>query len=363
MNQDFTEQNVIAEKKNGLGIITLNKPKALNALNLEMVREIASALHEWETDREVQTVVIKAVEGRSFCSGGDVKAFYHTGMDYRRNYVDIRIPLIFFAEEYSLNKMIASYPKTTVAIMDGIVMGGGYGIAGHCKYRVASERALFAMPEVFIGLFPDVGSMYHLTKAPNKLGKYLALTGSTINGKDMVRAGLADILVCSKHINELYEKMYSDNADNLLKHIKTIQTPVNSDALPHDERDLINQIFSANNIEQIIAELNKHKSESPLVLKALQTFEKVSPLSVSIALEHYNRSKDLSVDEVLNVDYTLVQHFIQRSDLYEGIRATIIDKDKEPSWTLSSFSQCTKELVQSYFAPTSKKLSDVEIFQ
>ena len=165
MNQDIMPDTVVSDIRGSLGVITLNRPEALNALTLDMIRSIAVTLKRWQHDDAVKAVLFLGAGERAFCAGGDIKSFHSAGMAYRRGEVDLKVSALFFAEEYSLNKHIFHYPKPTIAVMDGITMGGGYGIAGHCKHRLATKNTVFAMPEVGIGFFPDIGSVYHLLKA------------------------------------------------------------------------------------------------------------------------------------------------------------------------------------------------------
>lgn len=365
MNQEFLDNDIIIQRQGRLASITLNNPNKLNALSLEMVRQISSALHQWKDDPEIDAVIFKASEGRAFCSGGDIKSFYYSGMDYRRGEVSQKVPLIFFSEEYYLNKQIANYPKPTIVLMDGITMGGGYGIAGHCQYRIASENTVFAMPEVQIGFFPDVGSIYHLLKAPFNLGRFLALTGIHIKVGDMMTAKLADYYVEANVYKSLFNELIKQealSADNIQGLIESYASVAPESELLKDAAREIEAIFSPGaEMSSIITQLEEQ--DAPWAKDALVALRKASPLSVMIAASYLEKAKDMDVNDVLAMDFILVQHFIAGGNMYEGIRAALIDKDKTPLWEYDSYDSVDAEHVNSYFKSTGYDLKDVQIFE
>jgi len=361
MNQDFLEDEVLIAVQNGVAVITLNRQKVLNALSLEMIRQIASALHRWRNDDSVKAVIFKSAEGRAFSAGGDIKSFYYAGMDYRRGDVGAHVPMVFFAEEYSLNKQIFHYEKPTIAIMNGITMGGGYGIAGNCQYRVASEETLFAMPEVGIGFFPDVGSMYHLQKCSQNWGRYLALTGARLSGAEMTALGLADFYVGGEDVQKIVDALVqsADQDGDFEKTLQDLHDP-NAVAMP-EHGDLVERAFENLDVPAISQALEGDGSD--FAKDACAMMRTASPSSVRVTASYLERSKSFDFDEVIAMDFTVVQHFIQHNDLYEGVRTTLIDKKDKPFWLPKTIESLSEEDVNTYFTPTGYDLRDVQIFE
>ena len=355
VNQEIAGDGVLVDVDDGIGIITLNRPEALNALSIDMIRVIAATLQRWESDEAVRAVLFDGAGERAFCSGGDIKSFYNAGMDYRRGLVSARVPVVFFAEEYSLNKQIAHYPKPTVAFMDGFTMGGGYGIAGHCQLRVATDKTVFAMPEAGIGFFPDVGSMVHLHKCPGHYGRFLALTGQGIDGQTACAAGLVDVYVGASSFDEVLSKLQA-NSD--LEQAANDLGETDCGEIPHAAE--IDEVFQSLDIMQIIERLEGHGSD--FGDKVATVLRGRSPVSLCVIAQYLEKSQGFSVDEVLDMDFTIVQHFIGQGDMYEGIRAQLIDKDREPQWEHDCVSAVPDEHVNTYFTPTGYDLKDVEIF-
>ena len=355
--QDYGDGEVLIEMRGSLACVTLNRPRALNALSLEMIRTLASTLKRWENDKKVAAVFIKGAGDRAFSSGGDVKTFYSSGMSFRRGEVGHKVPVQYFAEEYSLDKQVFHYPKPIIAFMNGITMGGGYGIAAGCRYRVATDRTVFAMPEVKTGFFPDVGSIYHLRKCPSHVGWYLALTGNSIGPADMLNARLAEYHVPVALEAELIGDIErgGDIGEILKKmHVK----PLQSAELPVKT---IDKLFSHENLSAVLSSLAKDGSDW-----ARQTFEHLnqrSRTSVLVASEQLRRSEGQSFDEVIATDFVLVQRFLQGFDMFEGIRAAIIEKDHAPRWEPAYLSEMEIHKIKEYFNPTGYDLKDVQIFE
>lgn len=358
MNQENIDMpSVITEQRGSLGVITLNRPKALNALSLEMIREIAATLKDWEDDASIAAVVFLGSGDRAFCSGGDIKSFHSAGMDFRRGRVGISVPALFFAEEYSLNKQIFEYRKPTIAIMDGIVMGGGYGIAGNCRHRLATKNTIFAMPEVSIGFFPDVGSVYHLIRTPHHFGRYLALTGAHIKAGDMLAANLADGYINFEDQNALIDLLAEGDVEKALDaHLcEAPQAQVFDDYASHIEKS-----FESLNVFNICSSLRE--IGSVWATDALDHLMSRSPLSVMVTARYLNEMVDKEFDDVIAMDYQLAQHFISYPDMYEGIRAALIDKDKKPEWQPSKFDDVKQSEIDRYFSPATQSFGDVRIF-
>lgn len=345
MNQE--DLPVIIQSLGGAGLIVLNRPQALNALNLEMLSLIRAALDMWLSDDQIRAVVFTGAGERAFCAGGDIKAFYQEALAYRAGKITLEAAASFFDVEYALNRMIFHYPKPTIAIMDGIVMGGGYGIAGHCRFRVATDRTVFAMPEVGIGFFPDVGSLYHLLSAPGFLGHYLALTGESINGSVMLQAGLANSYINSIKINNLIDKINKSN--------KVIDAFLNNcDPLPKSafwkaSGQEVSDTFAQERIQDITKALRSSSSE--FAKCTLQALMQKSPTSISLTAEYLRRAKGWSFDRIIETDYRLAQSFIANSDMVEGIRAQVIDKDRQPRWNPKTFEAIEPQSIERFFEP------------
>ena len=357
---------VVISKIGTIGHIQLNRPEALNALTLDMIRQIAAALRGWEADKDIHAVVFTGAGGKAFCAGGDVKSFYNAGMESRRGQASSRVPIVFFSEEYSLNKQIFHYPKNTYALIDGICMGGGYGIAAHCDVRIASRKTVFAMPETAIGFFPDVGAMYHLVNCPHHYGRYLAMTGDHIDGEDMVALGLADFYapqIDEKSFLEEFSKAdkEDDRAELIMRGL-----PIQRARMPGNA-GMIAKAFSSPNVFDVLSTLEEMGSaDAADIFETLMMRSPTSVLVTSAYLQWLDaggqNGERRSFDEVIAQDFILAQHFTTQQDLYEGIRAKIIDKDNKPKWLPDDLRAVAEEDVNTYFTATGYDLDDVEIF-
>jgi enoyl-CoA hydratase len=349
---DQQDSEVILQSVSGIGVITLSRPKALNALNLGMLNLIRAGLETWRHDERIRAVLFLGAGERAFCAGGDIKAFYQEAQAYRAGKIPLEAAASFFDVEYALNQMIFHYPKPTIAIMDGIVMGGGYGIAGHCRFRVVTERTVFAMPEVGIGFFPDVGSVFHLLRAPSFYGHYLALTGLSINGAEMVHARLADYFVNLNKINDL--KVFIYKSDDIHEAVLRFADPVPDSAFLVAHSAEIEDVFSQDSLEKMIT--NLADSQSVLAQSALGALRQKSPTSIKVTSAYLRRAVQMSFDEIIATDFTLTQNFIHSHDFYEGIRAQLIDKDKNPRWSPDSLDKVQEADIERYFLCTGDKL-------
>ncbi|MCC6598923.1 MAG: enoyl-CoA hydratase/isomerase family protein [Alphaproteobacteria bacterium] len=356
MKQGFPTDEILTEVQGGLGVISLNRPAALNALSLGMIRKISEFLQNWEKLDNVKAVLFQAAPWvRAFCSGGDMKAFYRAGMAYRRAELELDALMVFFAEEYALNRFIFNYKKPTIAFMDGLTMGGGYGIGGNCRYRVVTQNTVFAMPEVRIGFFPDVGSVYHLTRAKGHLGRYLALTGNSIKGADMVQTGLAEYFVDSAFLGAL-RVMLSTVMDEmalkaaLVRCAREMQTE--DFGILHSHGAEIETLFSDMDPLMIVKKGRAGSEGGKPSAFAVETARDIlvrSPVSVLVACAYMKRADSLCFDEVMAMDFILARNFAQGEDLYEGLRAVLIDKDKKPQWSAPGLENVRAEIVNAYF--------------
>ena len=337
---------ILCEVRGAAGMVLLDRPKALNALNLPMVRELARALDAWEKDPAVERIVVASTSEKAFCAGGDIRTLHDLGRAGRHDEM-----LAFWAEEYVLNARIQSYPKPYVALIDGIVMGGGVGISLHGSHRIAGERYLFAMPEVGIGFFPDVGATYALPRLPDAAGIYLALTGDRVGAADALAFGLATHAVPSARMAELTEALTRRGAlDEILA------------GFSHDpgqpklaaERKTIADCFGAPTLPAILARLDAAAAAgSAFAAKLRQTLAVKSPTSVAIAFEQMRRGATLDFAEAMRTEFRIVSRIAHGHDFYEGVRAVVIDKDHAPHWQPATLDDVDPADIAAYFAPLS----------
>lgn len=341
MTQD---QEIICQKRGAAGYVLLNRPKALNALSHGMVRELARALDAWERDPAVTRIVVTASGEKAFCAGGDIRALHDLGKAGRQDEM-----LAFWREEYILNARIQSYPKPFLSLIDGIVMGGGVGISLHGRYRVAGERYLFAMPEVGIGFFPDVGATYALPRLPDAAGVYLALTGDRVGQSDALALGLATHAVASARMAELAEALTGpESVDEILAAFA--QTP--DPGKLAGERQAIAAAFSAPTLAEILSRLEKGAAAGDaFATRTLATLRTKSPTSVAIAFEQMRRGAALDFAGAMALEFRIVSRIAHGHDFYEGVRAVVIDKDQAPVWQPASIEALDPAAVEAHFAP------------
>ncbi|QJD91033.1 enoyl-CoA hydratase/isomerase family protein [Duganella dendranthematis] len=332
---------------NGTGLIVLDRPKALNSLSLEMVRAITRALRCWRDDDSVAAVLVRSSSEKAFCAGGDIRFFHDVGRATPQG--GSALLEDFFTEEYSLNHLVHFYPKPYIALMDGVVMGGGMGIA-QGGVRIVTDKTKMAMPEVNIGLFPDVGGSYFLSRAPGALGYYLGVTGVTINAADALYAGLADHYAPLADRAELEKLLAATPGAQLRDAIATYAAAhdAGASALAAD-RAAIDQHFSAGSVPAIIASLQADSSE--FAAKTLQVMTTRSPLMMSVTHELIKRGAALDVAGCLRMERTLVRHNFENGEVIEGVRALVIDKDNAPQWQPATLAEVTSEMVQRFFQP------------
>jgi enoyl-CoA hydratase len=339
----MSEPEVTVQRRGSAGWIELNRPKALNALNLGMVRTIAVALDQFEADDDIVRVVVTGAGGRAFCAGGDIRLLYEQGKAG-----DHAAQLAFWREEYILNQRIKRYAKPYVSLIDGIVMGGGVGLSAHGSHVVASERYVFAMPEVGIGFFPDVGASYVLPRLPHRIGRYFALTGERANAGDAIAFGLARAFVASAQMAELAKALEGEEAtEDILARFKTAPpaSPLVADA------GLIERCFIDETIGACLATLEKTAKEgAALAGRAFAAMMAKSPTSQAIALRQMQVGAKVSFEEAMGIDFRIVSRICRGHDFYEGVRAVIVDKDNRPSWRPAVHAEVAKEDIDAYFA-------------
>lgn len=338
----------IKGKKGDVGLITLNRPKALNALTYNMCRLMNEQLAEWEEEDYIKAVIIQGAGDKAFCAGGDIRKIYELGINHKYDEA-----MLFFAEEYRLNAKIHNFKKPYIAILDGITMGGGMGVSIHGSHRIATERMTMAMPETSIGFFPDIGGSYFLSRCPDEVGTYLALTGAHINAVDAAYADLIDGLVSSTHCQEIIQMIAAtplgdeprETVSNILKEFAVYEefTPLKQ------FRESIEECFSQSSIESIITHLKKHKGEWHT--KAAETLSSKSPTSLKVTLAQLRNGVGLDIHQCLRMEYNMVAHFLRQHDFYEGIRAMLVSKDKNPKWNPSTLDKVSKDFIEDVFIP------------
>ena len=334
------DEEVFFEVKESLGLITLNRPKALNALTLSMVRKIHPKLKEWENDSSIKYVLIKAQGEKAFCAGGDIRALH----DWGKNNEDEAIG--FYREEYTLNQYIKRYPKPYISLVNGIVMGGGVGLSVHGSHRIAGENYSFAMPETGIGLFPDVGGSFFLSRLKYEAGTYLALTGSRIKAADAIFLKTATNFVKSEN--------FSSIINDLSKGERDPGDIINNYSSSHDEESEFEMIsdfslknFKGNTIEEIIDNLKNNNSD--LARKILSIIGTKSPTSLKVALRSLQLGRKNSFEDCMKMEFRMVNKVMNDHDFYEGVRALIIDKDNKPSWSPKSIEDVDDGFVDEFF--------------
>lgn len=347
--------DIHSEIKAGIGLITLNRPKALNALSLEMVRDLYTVLVAWRDNPEVEAVAIRGSnkEGPfgAFCAGGDIRFFHSAAVANDSALED------FFTEEYRLNHLIFTYPKPYIAFMDGIVMGGGMGISQGASLRIVTERSKLAMPETNIGLFPDVGGGYFLSRCPGSSGEYLALTGQMLSGGDALALGLADGLAAAEAMPNLWNSLTDNPQQSPMERLEKLKAQLNkTTATPQWLDRQIDSIFSLPTLMEIIQALAN--ADNPWAKETLHSLRQRSPLMLYITLEQIRRGRQLSIADELRMERTMVQHcfnpqHLKRSsnncETVEGIRALVVDKDRNPQWNPSRIEDVTAEMVKPFF--------------
>lgn len=348
MSKHTEAAEVLLERRGCAGVITLNRPKLLNALSLNMIRQIYPQLKKWEQDPDTFLIIIKGAGEKAFCAGGDIKALSEAKKAGQTMSQDL------FREEYILNNAIASCQKPYVALIDGITMGGGVGLSVHGQFRVATERSLFAMPETGIGLFPDVGGGYFLPRLQGKLGYFLALTGFRLKGRDVHRAGIATHFVDSEKLHVLEEELLAlkspsaeDVAGVLESYHAKSKTDQDNSIIFEEHMDKINSCFSGNTVEQILE--NLRQDGSPFAMEQMKVMNKMSPTSLKITLRQLMEGSSKTLQEVLTMEYRLTQACMEGHDFHEGVRAVIIDKDQTPKWKPADLKDVTDEDLNRYF--------------
>jgi enoyl-CoA hydratase len=336
------EQDVIFEQRGRLGVVTLNRPKAVNALTAGMVTAVLGQLTAWADDDTVATVLVRGAGDRGLCAGGDIVAIYRdilAGGDETAR---------FWADEYRMNSLIEHFPKPYVAFMDGLVLGGGVGISAHGSLRIVTERTRTGMPETTIGFVPDVGGTLLLSRSPGETGTHAALTGAHLSGADAVFLVLADHFVPSGRLAELAAALETESAEAAVARFAEEVPAFELEA----QRDWIDACYPGDDAEEIVRRLRAAGGEAAA---AADTIEAKSPTAVKVTLASLRRSRGLTLDEVLVEEYRVGLHCLRGPDFREGIRAQVVDKDRNPQWRPATLHEVHPEDVERYFAPVDER--------
>lgn len=337
---------ILTRVDNGIGLITLNRPKAINSLTHSMVDTLRPLLARWHDDDAVRAVVLAGAGERGLCAGGDVVAVYHSA---RTDGVEVRK---FWRDEYLLNAQIGRFAKLYVALMDGIVMGGGVGVSAHANVRVVTDTSKIAMPEVGIGFVPDVGGAYLLSRTPGALGLYAALTGAPFSGADAIALGFADHFVPHDRLGAFTQTIIDDGVDGAVA-THGVKPPPSELAA---QRHWIDECFAGDTVGDIVAALRAHDASAAHA--AADLIATRSPIAVSVTLQAVRRAAKMdTLEDVLVQDYRVSSAAARSHDLVEGIRAQIIDKDRNPKWSPPNLDAVTAADVDAYFAPVDDDLS------
>jgi enoyl-CoA hydratase len=346
MNDVVTEGDLVARREGAAGILRLNRPKAINAVTLEMFRDIDKALDQFEADPAVAVIVLEGAGERGLCAGGDIRTLWESSK------VAGDLGKVLWREEYILNARIKKFPKPYLAFMDGIVMGGGVGLSAHSSHRIVTERTRLAMPEVGLGFFPDVGGTFLLSRSPGEVGTYFGLTGQTMNGPDAIHARFADAVVPSQTLPLLRETLTRVRPGTTPAQIKALieELATGETAGPVAAKQAqIDGWFAHDRMEDILAALKQDGSE--LAQATLKTLGEKSPRGMVVTLKLLRLARQArTLEECLVREYRAALEVFRSDDFREGVRAAVIDKDRNPKWSPPRIEDVTPAMVAPYFA-------------
>lgn len=337
------QADVVLEQVGATGVVTLNRPRQLNALNTAMRAAMAPALQAWARNVDLYAVVFRSNCDRAFCAGGDVRELADWGRNNREQ------ALASLAAEYTLNWQLECYSKPTVSLIDGMVMGSGVGLTAYNTHRVAGAGYQFAMPETGIGFFPDIGTAGFLSRLDNEIGLYLGLTGARIGRGDAYRLGLVTHCIDAAHFDHIADRLAdADTVDELLDGLH--EEPDEGELAGLE--DVIARCFSADTVEDIVARLQAESGEAAVwAAQTADTLEARSPLALKVALRELRQARTLELASVLELDYVIAAHLLDGNDFYEGVRAVLIDKDAQPRWQPANLADVGAAMVEACFAP------------
>ncbi|BCW89097.1 Fatty acid oxidation complex subunit alpha [Alphaproteobacteria bacterium SO-S41] len=342
----MSDAEVLFERRGAIGLVTLNRPKALNALTLGMVRAMTPQLKAWAEDVHVKAVVVRSTGERGFCAGGDIRALYKSGIA-KDSYATE-----FWGEEYQLNTLIKEYPKPYVALTQGVVMGGGVGLSVHGTHRVACETTMLAMPESGIGLFPDVGGTYFLPRLAGRVGLYLALTGARLKAADLRFLGISTHIAAYADFDAIVDALAaSGDVDAVLRPYAEPVADAPIAAITHD----IDAHFGGASVEEVVASLAADPGEWAQAQAAI--IRSKSPTSLKIAFRQMQEGRLLPFRDCMRLEFRITQQIQKGVDFYEGVRATIIEKDGAPKWSPATLEEVKPWMIDAYFAPLAHEWS------
>lgn len=344
--------DILFERRGAAGVVTLNRPKALNAVSHAMVLAFHAQLKDWAADPAITRVVITAAGERAFSAGGDIRALYDLGKAGRHDEA-----LQFWADEYPLNITIKNYRKPYIALIDGIAMGGGIGVSVHGSHRVAGDKFSFAMPEVSIGFFPDVGATWFLPRMPGELGTYCALTGERFGSADGIGSGIATHRVPSARFPDLLDGLTGTVSVDAV--LSAFSEPAGEGPIM-TRRSAIDRLFAADQVEAILAALDREASSTSADVewagKTAALMRTKSPTSLKLALAQVRRGKSWDFETCMRTEYRIVSCIIHDHDFYEGVRAVIVDKDNKPQWQPPALSLVSDAEIERHFAALEHEL-------
>lgn len=346
-----------------VGRATLNAPKSINSLTMEMIQSLAAKLHEWRDRNDIVAVWLEGSGDKGFCAGGDIIKLYEAMQTKNYGYADS-----FFENEYSLDLCIHQFSKPIIVWGDGVVMGGGMGLMQGAKFRIVTERTMIAMPEITIGLYPDVGASYFLQKCPKPLGLFEALTGARLNATDALKMNFADYYIPSAHKDDLFAAILalhfkpSDSQNMMvLTDLLMNQSLKYSEQMPESQIDKhlpwIEDAFSHNKLNEIDAAIRLHHTDDKWLSRSLSSYLNGSPTSAKLTIEQLRRSREWSLDEAFRRELAISANFARSHDFCEGVRALLIDRDNKPAWNKKSINEVSIPEIAAYFEmPTGIKL-------
>ncbi|MFJ6208921.1 enoyl-CoA hydratase/isomerase family protein [Lysinibacillus sp. NPDC092081] len=341
----------------GAAIITLNRPQALNSLSTEMLKPIGEKLKEWEANDQIHLIILRGAGEKGFCAGGDIKTLYKA----RSSQEAFKNAEVFFEEEYQVDIAIYHYPKPIIACLDGIVMGGGIGLTYGASHRIVTERTKWAMPEMNIGFFPDVGAAYFLNKAPGFIGYYLALTASVIQAEDVLFANGAESYMTSDNLQKFLERVEQtdwhaqETKTTLNQFIETYSSKTLGNSELASLQNEIDQHFSKYTVEEIVESLDNDPSKFSHETKQLLLSK--SPSSLKITVKQLIDARDKTLEECFATDLILAKNFLKHDDFFEGVRSVVIDKDRNPQYTYKTLAEFTDDDMEKFFQDNSETVT------
>ncbi|MBS0256082.1 MAG: enoyl-CoA hydratase/isomerase family protein [Proteobacteria bacterium] len=351
MSALLLDDHVVTATEGRLGLITLNRPKALNAIDLEMVRRICAIVERWEFDADIDAILLRSAIPRAFCSGGDVRSIGILKDPAER----VDLGRDFFGTEFILNRRINRLRKPFISLIGGIAMGGGLGLSVHGSHRVVSEDVRMAMPETMIGYFPDIGATWFLNRCPGHLGRYLALSGAHINAADALYSGLATHQVPSASFEALTQDLAAAShldaprADAIImRHSATFDGGVLAGRMP-----AIDRIFGDDDLDAVVDALQREAGDEPWIADALATLRRAAPTSLRATWRRMVEGKDQPVETILIDDYRMALRMVARRDFAEGIRAVLVDKDQSPAWQPATLEEVSEADIDKLLLPLS----------